>query len=215
MLKKIWPILMISVLGIYIWACSQPQTNPPPSQSTPAILQATPPIKPQPEYPELVYEEISFDEIIKTANLIALVNVVDISRTVWNQDNGEIWYEEPTTSSDPIISSPLQIHYVTFEVLQMIIGSNQPEEKFILTVVGQSPIDGNSDNHLEVGQEGILFARNTELTWRDGTKPVMMFMGIPGQSFLVKQAGGLFTGELVKTPISLDELIAQVEQARE
>lgn len=61
----------------------------------------------------------------------------------------------------------------------------------------------------------IAFLGQRNILWRDGTRPVLMFMGAPVVSCLVLGSDGLYHDDwLDEEPVALEALIAQVAQKR-
>jgi len=92
--------------------------------------------------------------------------------------------------------------------------------------------------NLQNGQEIIVFAMQTELAWRDPSRPIELktnpggsayfdigrrtiitLMGVPANAYLVKGSDGLYYHAEEATnrqePVSLDTLIQDISQERE
>lgn len=129
------------------------------------------------------YVEYPVETMLTEAPIIFVGQVVEISETRWNQDSGEFW------------AGGLPYHQVTLAVVQTIAG--EVEEKATLTVIGNHPLDDEaamqSDHSWRVGDEMVVFARQTELTWREPERmSALMLMGSPQSSVLLKGEDGLY-----------------------
>lgn len=156
---------------------------------------------------EAIYIELPIEVMMKEADSIFTGKVTQISETRWNQDNGRFWTEG------------LPYHTVTLSLISPIVGTHQ--EEVVITVIGDSPLDSEesglsieSGQSLSVGDEIAVFARETEIVWREpATRPVTMFMSSPTLSTLLKGEDGLYhaaNGE----KYSLDEFVTQVQKNR-
>lgn len=154
------------------------------------------------------YISLSREEMIEQADIIFLGRVVNISPTRWNQDSGEPWY-------DNVIGSGLQLHYIEFEVLQPIVDTLGLKQQVTITALGASPLEGQADHSLQVGNEALVFAVETDLVWRDGTRPILELAGAPEDAHFIRGQDGLYYGRWTDRPVSLDELVGQIAQRRE
>lgn len=153
---------------------------------------------------EASYVEYPIETMMTEADIIFLGGVTEVSETSWNQENGRYW------------DGGLPYHDLTFAVIQSIAGN--VKDNFTLTVIGNAPADTDtvleSDHTLQIGYEVIVFARNTEFTWREPERvPAVMFMGSPETSVLIKGEDGLYhaiNGDVYP----LDDFIEQVNQRR-
>lgn len=169
------------------------------------------------------YIGATYEEMIDNSDVIFVGKVVSISPTTWNQDSGEYWVDKSSDGS--IKDVGLQIHRIKFEISRIIADRIGYSDKLLeITVVGRSPLDQNAEYKLAEGENLIVFARKTELAWRNGKRWVFMFMTAPQMSYLSRDADGLYKGFIVerkqgilavKPPISLDQLILDVAQRRE
>ncbi len=167
------------------------------------------------------YVAISREERIAQADVILVGRVASISPTRFNQDSGEYW--EDTNSPRTICP----IHQIEITVIQTIVDTLGVGDTVVVTVWGNSPLEqplgsaagiilaGSPDHNLEVGEQVIAFLGQRNIAWRDGTRPVLMFMGFPAESYLVLRSDGLYHDDwLDKEPVSLEALITQVAQKR-
>lgn len=155
---------------------------------------------------EASYVEYPVKTMMSEADVIFLGQVVNIGETRWNQENGRYW------------NGGLPYHDITLSLAQPIVGDMNEEVK--LTVIGNSPLDGSedtllaSDHALAMGDEVIVFARNTEFAWRRPERiPAIMFMGSPQTSILTKEEDGLYhsiNGDVY----SLEDFIAEVGEQK-
>ncbi len=170
------------------------------------------------------YAAISREEMIAQADVILVGKVTNVSPTRFNQDSGEYWDDADDADSE---SAVVPIHQIDMTVLQPIVDTLGVGDAVVVTVSGNSPLEqplgsaaglimaGSPSHNLEVGEQVIAFLGQTDLIWRDGTRPVLMFMGFPAESYLVLRSDGLYHDDwLDKEPVSLEALIAQVAQKR-
>ena len=165
------------------------------------------------------YIELTREEMIDQADIIFLGKVVNISPTRWNQDSGKPWYDEGGDVG-------LQLHHIEFEVLRPIVGNFGLDKRVTITALGSSPLDshqegeqaiiqGGPDHDLKLGDETVIFVRQTDLAWRDGTRSILELMGNPADAHLIRGDDGLYHGRWTEGPVSLDELINRIAQRRE
>jgi hypothetical protein len=74
---------------------------------------------------------------------------------------------------------------------------------------------GGPDHDLKVGDEAVIFAIQTDLAWRDGTRPILELIGSPTDAHFIRGDDGLYHGRPNEKPVSLKELITQVAQRRQ
>ena len=153
---------------------------------------------------EASYVEYPIETMMTEADIIFLGRVAEVSETSWNQENGRYW------------DGGLPYHNLTFAVLQSIAGDAQDDVS--LTVIGNAQLDTDavleSDYTLQIGDEVIVFARDTEFTWREPERvSAVMFIGSPETSVLSSGEDGLYhsiNGDVY----ALDDFIEQVNQKR-
>lgn len=153
---------------------------------------------------EASYIEYPVETMMTEAGIIFQGRVVEISQTRWNQESGEYW------------NGGLPYHEIVFSVVQPIVGEVQDQVQ--VTVLGNAPFDDQvvleSGHSLQVGDELIVFARQTEFAWRVPERvPALMFMGSPESSILTQKEDDLYyaiDGQFY----SLAEFIAQTQQKR-
>lgn len=203
------------------------------------------------------------EELLAEAELIFAGTVLAISPTRWNQDSGEYWTEtteEGTTAEGERLTtthSPWPVYEVELSVTRPIVDEIGVGSEVVLTLLGKSPIDdaaSDTENaiqvdaeknitvdadtvNLQIGQELVVFAIQTELAWRDperpielkttsdgtpyfdiGTRSIITLMGVPANAYLVKGSDGRYYHSEEATnrpePISLDSLIQAISQKR-
>jgi hypothetical protein len=195
------------------------------------------------------------EELVAEAELIFAGKVLTISPTRWNQDSGEYWTEtteEGITAEGERLTtthSPWPVYEVKLSVTQPIVDEIGVGSEVVLTLLGKSPIDDATNDaentiqvdaetvNLQIGQELIVFAMQTELAWRDperpielktksdgtsyfdiGTRSIITLMGVSDNAYLVKGSDGLYYHSEEATnrqePISLDSLIQDIFQKR-
>lgn len=196
------------------------------------------------------------EELLTQADLIFAGKVLEISPTRWNQDSGEYWTE---TTEEGVTAEGIQlttthsawpVYEIRLAVTEPIVDQIGVGQEVVLTLLGKSPVDAAASDtasdvqveaetvNLKVDQELVVFAVQTELAWRDPSRPVELItspdgtsyfdigkrlittlMGIPANAYLVKGSDGLFYHSERATnqqdPISLDNLIQDISQMRE
>ena len=198
----------------------------------------------------------SREELLTQADLIFAGRVLDISPTRWNQDSGEYWTEtteEGVTAEGKQLTtthSAWPVYEIRLAVTQPIVDQIGVGQEVVLILLGKSPIDAVTSDaaggvqveaetvDLKVNQELVIFAMQTELAWRDPSRPVELItspdgtsyfdigvrsittlMGVSANAYLVKGDDGLFYHSEEATnkqePISLDNLIQEISQMRE
>ncbi|VAW31134.1 hypothetical protein MNBD_CHLOROFLEXI01-4461 [hydrothermal vent metagenome] len=151
---------------------------------------------------EASYVEYPVETMIMEADIIFLGQVAAVSETRWNQENGQYW------------NDGLPYHEVTLSVIRPIAGELEDEVR--LTIIGNNPLDKEfvleSNHALKANDEIVIFARDTEFTWREPKRiPAIMFMGSPNTSILAKGEDGLYYS-VNGDSYSLDDLINEVKQ---
>jgi hypothetical protein len=84
-----------------------------------------------------------------------------------------------------------------------------------LTVVGHSPLEGRPDHALSAGDQAVVFARQTELVWRDGSRSIFQLLGVPSDAYYIVGDDGLYHGRWDEGPVSLVELLDRIARRRE
>ncbi len=196
------------------------------------------------------------EELFKGADLIFAGKVLDISPTRWNQDSGEYWTEtteEGMTAEGEQLTTTLSawpVYEVRLSVTQPIIDKIGVNQEVVLTLLGKSPIEAVINDttngiqvdaetvNLQIGQELVVFAIQTELAWRGPNRPVELItnpdgtsyfdvgrrsiitlMGVHANAYLLKGSDGLYYHSEKATnrqePISLDSLTQDIFQKQE
>ena len=108
------------------------------------------------------------------------------------------------------------------------------EDQLVITVLGTSPTDYQITDHdyrLKSGDEIIVFVRQGEIAWwngkvtynketssfESGRKLVLLFMGVPNNSYLLKGQDGLYrflATQEQSSPLSLGELTKLIQEKR-
>lgn len=136
---------------------------------------------------EASYAELPPELMVTEADLIFAGEVQAISDSRWNQDSGDYWVEG------------LPYHQVTFFVTHHLKGNI--EKEVVVTILGNNPSESitaqavmPSPHTLQIGDEALIFARQTTLTWR-GEKSVLaiMLLGNPATSIALKTGEGYQT----------------------
>jgi hypothetical protein len=212
-----------ATLGLLLAACTSPESSVERVEHVESV-----------EHVEVssCYVEASFEDRIEQSNLIFTGTVMNMSPTRWNQDSGEYWEEEV----DDTIYTALSFYTVEISVDKLIVADHQiDDDRVILTILGANPstseegvvteyglvsssLDGDVPDW-QVGDEIVVFARQTELAWRDGKRPIWQLIGLPTESYLVKGDDGLYYFQNSDAEranvLSLETLITQIAQRRQ
>lgn len=213
-MKQFVMIAAVAVLGLAAWRYNRPEPG--------ALV-------------HVLYQSQTFQEMAVGANAVLSGQVTAIGPTRWNQDDGTFWDREVTPGQteaaqpyyeitlrvdDPIVDTTAQGIRAGRDVVLTVVGMNPAEEHAIAAGLGMTTGDHGPEG-LEVGQRAVIFAQKTEMTWRDGTKPILQLMGHPEQSYFRPVSGGNFESHAQGSPSgSLADLKSQVltlraEQATE
>lgn len=171
------------------------------------------------------YAEVPIDEQIEVADVIFAGTVTEISKTRWNQDSGEYWEDVVYDEIGNTRYVGLPIYTIELHVTRPIVGDISQNDNLVITVVGHSPLEDsfesvNSNYSLQVGDKVVMFARNSELAWRNGTKPILQLMSAPEQSYFLQDEQNLYrTAQLdinnqPGKAVSLNDLIERIAQKR-
>jgi hypothetical protein len=147
--------------------------------------------------------------MIDESDAIFLGQVAGFSPTRWNQNSGEYWEHE---EDEGVV---LQLHEVEITVLQPIVDTIGMDQRVVLFKLGQSPLDGEAEHDLTVGDQAIIFTVQRELAWREGLRRVIRFTNAPGYSYLRQGDDGLYNGLIVDQPLSLEQIIALISESGE
>ena len=145
------------------------------------------------------YLTSAYEQQVKTADLIFVGTLTDISPSKWNQDSGEYWTDE----SSERVTATLQYHTLQFDVSQFVINKTESQDvkSIEITVLGPSPLDKNADYSLSVGDNVVIFARETELAWKEGDhrKPIIEIATAPELAFFVQfeKPDGPYSGKII------------------
>ena len=184
------------------------------------------------------------EDVIERADAIFVGKVLSISPTHWNQDSGNYWEEVTKEEEYETKHTAMPVHEVEMEVTQLFVDEVGINGNVVLTVIGKSPVDnlttaadtvqliGSPDHMLAVGEEALIFGRQTEIAWRDGNpirlvepedgsqayfeigrKTVMQLT--PG-AYLLKADDGLFYSPENSdwSHASLDTILQQIQRLR-
>ena len=183
-----------------------------------------------PDAGHFTYAYESFDWMNKNADVIVAGRVMAVGETKWNQDSGEYWEEvfQDDSGYETIISA-MPYYEITMSVDRLVADSPGIKEgQLIITVIGFSPLDQQAEAspfHPKNGDEIVAFVRQGEIGWysgeitynreaglETGRKVVMLFMGGPDNSHLLRNENGLYYRPSAKeSPFSaLEELTAAI-----
>jgi hypothetical protein len=184
---------------------------------------------------EMTYATVSFDEMIARADIILAGQVTKIGETKWNQDSGAYWEQSIKDDNGETIVHALPYYEVMLTPEQIIIDSlGIKGDQLVITVIGTSPSDYQTaihENSLKSGDNIITFVRKAEIAWwagevtfnketnsfESGKKPVLLFMGSPDSSYLLRRPDGLYrfvARQDEPGPLSLGELTKLVQEKR-
>lgn len=169
------------------------------------------------------YATPAYEQLISEEDVIFVGSLKDISPTKWNQDSGEYWTDE-----SPAPTAVVQYHTLTFDVSQFIINKTKQQDlkSVEITVLGPSPLDKNADYSLSVGDNVVVFARETELAWKEGNhrKPIIEIATAPELTFFVQfdKPDGPYSGKIIRDlgkgdfttediSLPLQDLISQIQ----
>ncbi len=144
------------------------------------------------------YLSLPYEQQVKNADIIFAGRLIEISPSKWNQDNSEYW--EKTSSEQP---SSLQYHTLKFDISEFIVDKIQQKDQSYLevTILGASPLDGNADYSLAIGDNVIGFAKRADLAWKDGNKTVSIIEVVtaPSLAFFVQSGdpSGFYEGKVL------------------
>lgn len=143
------------------------------------------------------YISLTYEQLIKGADIIFVGKLTNISPSKWNQDSNEYWEDD----SSPRLATPIQLHTLQFDVSRLIIDKIgvESQKTIEVTVLGPSLMDGNTDYNLSIGENVIVFARRTDLIWRDGqTRPITEIVTAPSFAFFTESINdGRFNGQVI------------------
>ena len=153
---------------------------------------------------ERMYASHTFAEMTDLADMIFVGKVTDISPVQWNQDNGEYWGAE---SGD--LMTPIPLRYITVDLVKPIVPETLDASLKITSMTDLVLLDEKNnvtnqeemEQGLRVGDQVVVFVRQTKLAWRGGVHPATMLMGVPTQSYFKLGEDGLYHGALLKEPL--------------
>lgn len=162
------------------------------------------------------YAEVPIDEQIEKADVIVAGTIESISGTRWNQDSGEYW--EETDKREDREHPHLAVAFYTMEISvdRPIVTDRDLADRVEITVVGTSPLDDKrAEFPVEVGDKVVIFAKRSELAWRDGRRQILMFLSAPESSLFWQGEDGLYRMSYEgKSGVSFEELISRIVQKR-
>lgn len=162
----------------------------------------------------LMYQSQTFPQMAVGANAILAGQVVAVGGTRWNQDDGSFWdretadgqsdtalpyYEITLRVDDPIVDTTTQGIAAGRDVVLTVVGMNPRDEEAITEQLGIGSGDHGPEG-LREGRRVVVFAQNTEMAWRDGTKPILQLMGHPEQAYFTTIADGRFESHAQEAP---------------
>lgn len=143
---------------------------------------------------------LSYDQTLDLSDIVFIGKVTNVSKTSWNQDSGEFWLDTAPNSNVPAVVS-LQIHFVDLTVDRYLLDkvSYRDQKTIQLAILGVSPADDGAEYSLKTGDTILVFARKTEIAWREGERrPVITFLSSPDLSYFNQQSDGSFIGKILR-----------------
>jgi hypothetical protein len=119
------------------------------------------------------YVRVPHEQVIDESDAIFVGQVIRISPTQWNQDNGEYW------------KGGLPVHFIEVERLQTVVDTIGLDQKVTLTELSYSPLDDYADYFLEAGQRALFYIVQVEIAWRSGLKTALRLTSYPPDSFVI------------------------------
>jgi hypothetical protein len=167
-----------------------------------------------------LYPEIPEKDLGQLADVILEGRVLSISPTQWNQDSGEYWERG---SNDPV--GPLQVHFITVEVLSIISDRTrriQASDRIQIAQWGSSPADSEyADHALRSGDHILAYLVEDALSWRGGPKTIgLFFAAFPYDAYYqIGEDGRLYknnydNNQLVATNQTLNEKIIEIKNSQ-
>lgn len=162
------------------------------------------------------YREETLTNAIKSADRAVHGVITEVSSTQWNQDSGEYWedFSEDGTTRMP------GLPYFTIRLSEAtdLVGRRGPAgREIVVTVLGISPLDAEGEYTFRTGDELVALVRRTDLTWRDGNRRIVQFIGNPVQSYFYKAEDGQFylaDPNQNKKGLILEELRGAIQERR-
>lgn len=140
------------------------------------------------------YAEMSLRERVESADAVVRGTVAGISPTKWNQDSELYWEETVVDEIGETTLTALPYYEVEIVVSDIPLTFRKMGKTVVLTILGESPL-GDTTEHagISFGDDVVLFARDTELVWRGGTRRrVLMPVGAPDASIFSRGTDGLY-----------------------
>jgi hypothetical protein len=138
-------LLLISVAAITAACAIAPSPNP---TATPTYAVEVAVI--------LDYGIMPYEQIIDASDAIFLAQILSVSSTSWNQDNGRYW------------DGGLPVYTMELQVLRRIVDRVGLHEHVTVTQVGYSPLEHGSSGIPAAGQRAVFFVVEREIAWREG-----------------------------------------------
>lgn len=166
---------------------------------------------------EASYDDVSLDQMIIEADLVILGHVVKITPARWNQDDGMYWEQAGRTT--------VPFHEIEIEVTESLRDKIGLGKTATITVLGNSPLgilttsaiqlESEVAHTLAVGDERIFFLVQRDLVWREGSRPILRFLGMPEAGYLTHQVDGLYHSltDHASSPLSLDQLRTRLAES--
>jgi hypothetical protein len=150
----------------------------------------------------LDYGMMSYEQIIDDSDAIFLGQILSVSETSWNQDNGSYW------------DGGLPIYTIDVRVLRPIVDTLGLPEQVTVTQVGYSPLEYGPASALAAEQRAVFFVIQTNVAWRDGLLSVRRTTNTDTDSILVV-GDDRYPGQPNDEAARLNEIVQDIAERRE
>ncbi len=116
---------------------------------------------------------MSYEQIIDDSDAIFLAQVLAVSGTSSNQDNGRYW------------DGGLPVYTIELQILRSVVDTLALPEHVTVTQVAYSPLERGNTGTPAVGQRAVFFIVQTDIAWRDGLRTVLRTTNTDGDSIIV------------------------------
>lgn len=201
--------LVLVVIGLLIVACSSLSIDS--EAVTPEIYRE----------PLFSYRGMSTEQVIDDAEAILIGQVISISPSRWNQDNGEYWEDETSQMAS------LQYYEVTLEVAEAVVDRIGLGDKPVITVLGpglartDSEAEARDIQHTQTdnisfytGEKVLLFLKRVPLAWRGGPIEKIMLVGGPQGKYTLTDDGRALNTSASGKDTTLSALLEQISARR-
>lgn len=201
----------IAVLSAFAFGCAMFIALPDSLQNSAPGNSAGNPARLRVQHASYLAEPV--DDVIRQADFIVSGKVAYISESSWNQDGGEFW---DGTQGD---MASLQLHHMVIEIQNAYRSPGEIDEFIDVSIIGPSPLDdAESQNPFFVGDSAVFFLNRTDLPYRGGRRPAVIFTGAPELAHMKQLADTLvfdwlpddLRGQWSAGTMSMDEFLSFV-----